>query len=81
MKTDAVDRMFMVALSGLETGRVVQVVGCLRRLTFELRRPARRAALAPRRTMELATALRGARVARLVGSPLERGVRRHAGAR
>ena len=46
-------------------------------LTFELRRPARWGALAPRRTMELATALRGARASRLVGSPLERGVRRH----
>ena len=46
-------------------------------LTFELRQPARRAAFAPRRTMEPATALRGAKVARLVGSPLERGVRRH----
>jgi hypothetical protein len=44
-------------------------------LTFELRRPARCAALAPRRTMEPATALRGPRAARLVGSPLERGVR------
>jgi hypothetical protein len=44
-------------------------------LTFELRRPARRATLGPRRTMEPATALRGPRVARLVGSPLERGVR------
>jgi hypothetical protein len=49
----------------------------VRGLTFELRRPARRGALAPRRTMERATALRGARAPRLVGSPLERGVRRH----
>jgi hypothetical protein len=47
-------------------------------LTFELRRPARRDALAPRRTMEPASALRGARAARRVGSPLERGVRPHA---
>ena len=45
-------------------------------LTFELWRPARRGALGPRRTMEPATALRGPRAARLVGSPLERGVRR-----
>jgi hypothetical protein len=47
-------------------------------LTFELRRPGRRATLGPRRTMEPATALRGPRVARLAGSPLERGVRPHA---
>jgi hypothetical protein len=51
------------------TGRV----SC--RLTFELRRPARHGALAPRRTMEPATALRGARAPCRVGSPLERGVR------
>jgi len=45
-------------------------------LTFELRRPTRRGALGPRRTMKLATALRGPRAPRLAGSPLERGVRR-----
>jgi hypothetical protein len=44
-------------------------------LTFELRRPVRWAALGPRRIMEPATGLRGPRVARLAGSPLERGVR------
>jgi hypothetical protein len=35
--------------------------GCCCGLTFELRRPARRGALGPRRTMEPATALRGPR--------------------
>jgi hypothetical protein len=49
--------------------------GALCCLTFELRRPVRWAALGPRRIMEPATGLRGPRVARLAGSPLERGVR------
>jgi hypothetical protein len=56
-------------------GAKTTALGVVRCLTFELRRPARRAALGPRRTMEPATALRGPRAARLVGSPLERGVR------
>jgi hypothetical protein len=45
------------------------------RLTFELTRPSRRGALGPRRTMEPATALRGPRAPRLVGSRVERRVR------
>jgi hypothetical protein len=49
-------------------------------LTFELRRPARRGALGPRRTMEPATALCGPGAPRLAGSPLERGVRPYADA-
>ena len=51
--------------------------GCRsRRLTFELRRPARHAALGRQRKMSLRPRGRP-RVACLVGSPLERGVRRH----
>ena len=47
-------------------------------LTFELRRPARHAALGRQRTMSLRRRGRP-RVACLAGSPLERGVRRHRG--
>jgi hypothetical protein len=61
----------------LSSIRRVASAARLRRLTFELRRPPRQDALAPRRTMEPATALRGAKVACLGGSPLERGVRPH----